>query len=78
MTGGIETRGGRRLFAVSMVLSALGVALGAWWLFSLPPRPWWILAAGLLVAFAGVAFGARARRDEAAALENDPPERGGR
>lgn len=78
MTGEIETRGGRRLFAVSVVLSALGVALVAWWVLSPPQRSWWMLVAGFVAAAAGVVLGARGRRDAAAALENDPQERPGR
>ena len=77
MTGEIETRGGRRLFAASVVLSGIGVALVAWWAVS-DPRPWWMLVAGLLAALAGVVLGARGRRDAAAELGIDPPERGGR
>ena len=71
MTGGIETRGGRRLFAVSVALSALGLALLAWWALS-GARAWWMVVAGFAAAVAGVALGARGRRDAAAALENDP------
>ena len=62
MSGEIQTLGGRRLFAVSMVLSALGVALVAWWVLT-DARHWWMLGAGFAAAIAGVALGARARRD---------------
>lgn len=52
---------GRRLLAGSLVLSATGIGLLAWWLLS-DPRPWFVLGAGVVCAFAGVAVGARARR----------------
>jgi hypothetical protein len=57
-----QTRGGRRLFAMSLVLSAIGVVLVAWWVVR-EPRPWWMLVAGACAAIAGVAVAARGRRD---------------
>jgi drug/metabolite transporter (DMT)-like permease len=51
----------RRLFAGSLVLSAIGVVLLAWWFFD-DPRSWWALGAGALAALAGVVLGARSRR----------------
>ena len=62
VSGEIQTRGGRRLFAVSLVISALGVALVAWWVLR-PPRSWWVLAVGSIAAIACVAVAARGRRD---------------
>ena len=70
MSGEIQTPGGRRLFAVSMVLSVIAVALVVWWVLS-DARSWWMLAAGFVAAIAGVAVGARGRRDASG-------ERGGR
>ena len=75
MSGEIQTRGGRRLFAVSLVLSALGVSLVTWWVLR-PGRSWWTLAAGAIAAIAGVAVAARGRRDVGEG-ESTAQERGG-
>jgi len=75
VSGEIQTRGGRRLFAMSLVISALGVALVAWWVLR-PPRSWWMLVAGAIAAIAGVAVAARARRD--VADDTSTPEMRGR
>ena len=72
MSGEIQTRGGRRLFGASLILSALGVVLVAWWVLR-PPRSWWVLAVGAIAAIAGVAVAARGRRDvgeDASTTEN--------
>ena len=50
-----------QLFIASLVLSAVGVGLLAWWLLS-EPRSWLVLGAGLVAAFGGAAIGARSRR----------------
>jgi hypothetical protein len=50
-----------RLFAASLVLSAIGVGLLAWWLLS-DPRSWVTLGTGAVAAFGGAAIGARGRR----------------
>ena len=52
----------RGLFAISVVLSAIGVALLGWWVFGDTRRPW-VLGAGALAAIAGVVLAARARRE---------------
>ncbi len=52
---------GRGLFAASLILSAVGVGLLAWWVFGM--RRWWAVVVGALAAIAGVAIAARARRE---------------
>lgn len=73
MSGEIQTRGGRRLFGASLILSALAVALVAWWVFA-DARSWWMLVAAAFAAMAGVAVAARGRRDvgEEATTEEKP------
>jgi hypothetical protein len=58
---GTQRPRGRRLFAASLVLSATGVGLLAWWLLS-DPRSWITLGTGVVAAFGGVAIGAKGRR----------------
>ena len=70
MSGEIRTPGGRRLFAASVVLSALGVVLLAWWLLA-DTRAWWTLAVGACAAIAGVVVAARGRRDAGASLDDE-------
>jgi hypothetical protein len=70
VSGEIRSPGGRRLFAASVVLSALGVVLLAWWLLA-DTRAWWTLTAGAGAAIAGVVVAARGRRDAGASLEDE-------
>ena len=77
MSGEIRTPGGRRLFAASVVLSALGAILLVSWVLS-ATRSWWMLAAGACAAIAGVVVAARGRRDAGASLEDESVDRGGR
>jgi len=46
---------------VSLVLSAIGVGLVAWWVV-MDARSWVVLCGGAVAAFAGVVVGAKARR----------------
>ena len=50
----------RGLFVASLVLSALGLWLLAWWWFGM--HRWGALVVGALAAIGGVAIAARARR----------------
>jgi hypothetical protein len=63
---------GRRLFAASLVLSALAVGLFTWWLLS-APRSWVVLGAGVAAALGGAATGARGRRKPLPADEKPGP-----
>jgi hypothetical protein len=73
VSGDPQSPRGRRLFAVSLVLSAIGVGLVAWWVL-MDARSWVVLCGGAVAAFAGVVVGAKARR----ATPEVDEQRGGR